>query len=181
MAENKIKENTFKPKPATPTVKEDKVDLVINDPESDFNWTDGKSAGLVRYSDAPLEVLNLETYNEDSYHNRPTGASANNYVTNDWGKLGLATTLVSDEDVSSGKVCYMLNSDQSQIRWVQNLGTDSYPVPAAFGTGQVSAKKRSAPLLMRNDLSEISNLSGLLKSKLFQLNWPQVVQTPYLS
>ena len=113
--------------------------LVINDSESDFNWSDGKSAGLVRYSDAPLEVLNLETYNEDSYHNRPTGASANNYVTNDWGKLGLATTLVSDEDVSSGKVCYMLNSDQSQIRWVQNLGTDPFPVPAAFGTARVYA------------------------------------------
>ena len=114
--------------------------LVINDPESDFNWTDGKSAGLVRYSDAPLEVMmNLDSYNADSYHNRPTGASANNYVTNDWGKLGLATTLVSSDDVASGKVCYMLNSDQSQIRWVQNVGTDPYPVPAVFGTGRVYA------------------------------------------
>ena len=113
--------------------------LVINDPESDFNWTDGKSAGLVRYSDCPLEVLNLDKYNADSYHNRPTGASANNYVTNDWGKLGLATTLVSPDDVASGKVCYQLNSDQSQIRWVQNIGTDPYPVPAVFGTGRVYA------------------------------------------
>ena len=113
--------------------------LVINDAESDFNWSDGKSAGLVRYSDAPLEVLNLETYNADSYKNRPTGASANNYVTNDWGKLGLATTLVSSADVASGKVCYQLNSDQSQIRWVQRIGTDPYPVPAVFGTGQVYA------------------------------------------
>ena len=110
--------------------------LVINDAESDFNWSDGKSAGLVRYSDCPPEVLNLEKYNEDSYKNRPTGASANNYVTNDWGKLGLGTTVISSADLASGKVCYQLNSDQSQIRWVQNIGTDSYPVPAVFGAGK---------------------------------------------
>ncbi len=113
--------------------------LVINDEESNFNWSDGKSAGLVRDGDDLLEVLNLEKYNEDSYKNRPTGASANNYVTNDWGKLGKAATVVSSADVASGKVCYQLNSDQSQIRWVQRIGTDPYPVPAVFGTGRVYA------------------------------------------
>jgi len=113
--------------------------LVINDPESDFNWADTKSAGLARDGDNYLEVLNLDNYKADSYRNRPTGASANNYVTNAWGKLGKATTVVSPDDVASGKVCFMLNSDQSQIRWVQNLGTDPYPVPAAFGSGQVYA------------------------------------------
>jgi hypothetical protein len=113
--------------------------LVINDEESNFNWSDGKSAGLVRDGDGLLEVLNLETYNADSYKNRPKGASANNYVTNDWGKLGKAATVVSSADVASGKVCYQLNSDQSQIRWVQRIGTDPYPVPAVFGTGRVYA------------------------------------------
>lgn len=116
--------------------------LVINDEESNFNWSDGKSAGLVRDGDDLLEVLNLEKYNEDSYKNRPTGASANNYVTNDWGKLGKATTVISSADVANGKACYLLNSDQSQIRWVQRIGVDPYPVPAVFGTGRVYA---SAP------------------------------------
>ena len=109
--------------------------LVINDAESNFDWTDGKSAGLVRYSDRPMEVLNLENYNLDSYRNRPTGASANNYVTNEWGKSCLATTLATTEDLTSGKICYQLNSDQSQIRWVQNIG-DPFPVPAVFGAGK---------------------------------------------
>lgn len=113
--------------------------LVINDEESNFNWSDGKSAGLVRDGDDLLEVLNLTSYNEDSYRNRPGGASANNYVTNDWGKLGKATTVISSADVASGKACYLLNSDQSQIRWVQKVGTDPYPVPAVFGTGRVYA------------------------------------------
>ena len=116
--------------------------LVINDEESNFNWADGKSAGLVRDGDNLLEVLNLESYNEDSYRNRPSGASANNYVTNDWGKLGKAATVISSADVASGKACFLLNSDQSQIRWVQRIGIDPYPVPAVFGTGRVYA---SAP------------------------------------
>ena len=111
--------------------------LVINDDASDFDWSDGKSAGLARDGDNLLGTLDLETYNADSYRNRPMGASANNYVTNDWGKLGKATTVISNADLSSGKVCYLLNTDQSQIRWVQRVGTDPYPVPAAFGTGRV--------------------------------------------
>lgn len=111
--------------------------LVINDDASDFDWSDGKSAGLARDGDNLLGTLNLETYNADSYMNRPMGASANNYVTNDWGKLGKATTVISNNDLSSGKVCYLLNTDQSQIRWVQRVGTDPYPVPAAFGSGRV--------------------------------------------
>ncbi len=111
--------------------------LVINDDASDFDWSDGKSAGLARDGDNLLGTLNLETYNADSYMNRPMGASANNYVTNDWGKLGKAATVISNNDLSSGKVCYQLNTDQSQIRWVQRVGTDPYPVPAAFGSGRV--------------------------------------------
>ena len=32
-------------------------------------------------------------------------------------------------DVSSGKLCYLLNGDQKNIIWYQNLSGDSYPVP----------------------------------------------------
>ena len=112
--------------------------LVLND-NADFDWSDGKSAGLVR-NDQNLEIVNLETYNADSYHNRPAGAVANNYVLNDWGFLNKGTTVVTAADVASGKICYQLNSDQRQIRWTQNIGTDPYPVPAVFrAAGQVYA------------------------------------------
>ena len=117
--------------------------LVINDENSNFNWTDNKSAGLVRDGDGLRKAVNLTTYNADSYKNRPEGANANNYVTNDWGVLSLGTTVVTPQEVASGKVCYQLNSDQSHIGWVQNIG-DPYPVPAVFGKdkGQIYA---SAP------------------------------------
>ena len=112
--------------------------LVIN--EGNFDWSDEKSAGLVR-NDGNLAIVDLETYNTDSYHNRPVGASVNNYVTNDFGFLNKGTTVVTAEEVASGKICYQLNSDQSQIRWKQVIGPDDYPVPAVFcgASGQVYA------------------------------------------
>ena len=112
--------------------------LVLN--EGNFEMADGKSAGLVR-NDDNLAIVNLSTYNANSYTNRPQGASVNNYVTNDFGFLNKGTTIVTDEELASGKICYQLNSDQSQIRWKQILGTDAYPVPAVFcgEAGQVYA------------------------------------------
>lgn len=106
--------------------------LVIND-DCSFDISDGKSAGLVRDGDNKLKFVNLSTYNADSYKNRPEGANANNYITNDWGgAVNQSTTVVTAEELKSGKICYQLNSDQSHIGWVQNIG-DPYPVPAVFG------------------------------------------------
>jgi len=112
--------------------------LVIND-NCNFDRSDGKSAGLVR-NDAKLVVVDLATYNADSYHNRPAGAVANNYVVDDFGGPNKGTTVITTADIESGKICFQLNSDQKQIRWKQNLGTDPYPVPAVFRSeGQVYA------------------------------------------
>ena len=110
--------------------------LVIIDPETDINYSDGKSAGLARVGDNPLKVVELETYNADNYNNRPWAANGNNFVTNGWGANTIGTTVVTESDLESGKVCYQLNNDQSQIRWVQDLSTDLYPVPAIFGEGK---------------------------------------------
>ena len=109
--------------------------LVLNDPETNINYSDGKSAGLARVGDNPLKVVELDTYNADSYNNRPWAANGNNYVTNNWGVDNTGTTVVTTEELTSGKICYQLNSDQSQIRWVQNIG-DAFPVPTIFGGGK---------------------------------------------
>ena len=58
--------------------------LVLN--EGNFEMADGKSAGLVRNNDN-LAIVDLNTYNANSYTNRPAGASVNNYVTDDFGLL----------------------------------------------------------------------------------------------
>ncbi len=113
--------------------------LVIIDPETDIDYSDGKSAGLAREdkgSNNVLKAVDLETYNADNYNNRPWAATGNNFVTNGWGANTIGTTVVTESDLESGKVCYQLNNDQSQIRWVQDLSTDLYPVPAIFGEGK---------------------------------------------
>ena len=112
--------------------------LVISD-GSEFDLNNGGSNNIGR-NDGNLRVVDLTTYNNDIYNNRPTGASYNNYVTNQWG-TNKATTVVAYDDLASGQICYQLNNDQSHINWVQTIGTDPFPVPAAFGSGQVYASR----------------------------------------
>ena len=111
--------------------------LVIND-GSNFE-IDGNSGTLGR-NDGNIQTVNMESYLEDIYGNRPSGASTNNYATNAWGNTKCAT-IVPYEDLADGRICYQLNNDQSHIAWVQTIGTDPFPVPAAFGSGQVYASQ----------------------------------------
>ncbi|MBR5396131.1 MAG: dockerin type I repeat-containing protein [Bacteroidaceae bacterium] len=115
--------------------------LVISD-ESAFDISNGLSRNIAR-NDSRVNAINVETYNADPYGYRDSGAGMgacyNNYVTNDWGGSNPAVTVVAKEDLADGRICYQLNNDQSRIGWVQKIGTDPFPVPAAFGSGQVFA------------------------------------------
>ena len=113
--------------------------LVVND-GSTFKYDDasnGHSCNISR-NEGNLNVVNLDNYNANPYANRPAGANYNNYVTSNWGACN-ATTVVPFEDLADGKICFQLNNDQRKINWVQQIGTDPFPVPAAFGSGQVYA------------------------------------------
>ena len=110
--------------------------LVISD-GSTLDVSNGSSNNIAR-NGGNLKVVDLETYNADPYANRPQGACYNNYVTQQWGD-NVATTVVAYDDLADGRICYQLNNDQSRIAWVQTIGTDPFPVPAAFGSGQVYA------------------------------------------
>ena len=110
--------------------------LVISD-GSTLDLSNNGSANIARNTDC-IRSVNLENYNQNIYANRPNGASSNNYVTNQWG-TNVATTVVAYEDLADGRICYQLNTDQSKTNWVQRIGTDPFPVPAAFGSGQVYA------------------------------------------
>ena len=117
------------------------VNCLVVSNASTFNYADasnGHSSNIARAESNTLAV-DLETYNADPYANRPGGACYNNYVTVDWGGTNPATTVVPLEDLADGRICYQLNNDQSRISWVQNIGTDPFPVPAAFGSGRVYA------------------------------------------
>ena len=109
--------------------------LVINDGSS-FQIDGG--SGTIGRNDGNLLTVDLPNYTADIYNNRPSGASTNNYATNAWGNTK-CVEIVTLDDLKSGKICYQLNNDQSHIEWVQTLGTDDFPVPAAFGDGRVYA------------------------------------------
>ena len=107
--------------------------LVVSD-GSTLDIANGLSCNISRNA-GNLKTIDVETYNADPYANRPAGATYNNYVTQQWGD-NVATTVVPLEELADGRICYQLNNDQSHIAWVQEIGVDPFPVPAAFGSGK---------------------------------------------
>lgn len=110
--------------------------LVIN--EGTFKQ-DANSATIAR-NGGQLKTFDVAKYvefrsgaNKDA---RQSGACYNNYALNDWGGDDGDVTYITTEDLKSGKVCYMLNTDQTDIQWTQTIGEDDYPMPAVFGKGK---------------------------------------------
>ncbi len=136
--------------------------LAITD-GSTLNVSNGISANIAR-NGGNLKTIDVETYNADPYANRPQGASYNNYVTQQWGD-NVATTVVPLEDLADGRICYQLNNDQSRIAWVQTIGTDPFPVPAAFGSGRVYASVSTACDGLTEDAATYSNSGSDLAAK----------------
>ena len=61
---------------------------------------------------------------------RPTVVSVSNcFYVNEWVTYNEGSTQVTEEQVESGELCYMLNGDQTEITWWQTLGTDLVPLP----------------------------------------------------
>ena len=64
--------------------------------------------------------------NEGTYFIR--GLGDNSSVINCYCKYGTQVTAITDEQVASGALCYLLNGDQSGITWYQTIGEDPHPV-----------------------------------------------------
>ena len=56
-------------------------------------------------------------------------AVSNCYYVNEWVNYNEGSTQVTEEQVASGELCYMMNGEQTEITWWQTLGTDATPVP----------------------------------------------------
>lgn len=98
--------------------------------------TISRNPGNLAYVDIK-EYTGVDKENfEVGYGWRPRGASYNNFATKEWKQHDGQCTIVSNDAVASGQICYQLNHDQSTIAWVQNLGEDAIPVPAVFGAGK---------------------------------------------
>ena len=51
--------------------------------------------------------------------------------------VGTQGTAITNDDITSGKLCYLLNTGQDPIVWYQLIGTDAYPMPAEKSGAQV--------------------------------------------
>ena len=62
----------------------------------------------------------------------------NNTITNCYSDQELTwsghPTYVTAEQITSGELCYLLNGNQSNIKWYQTIGSDDYPMP--FSTSE---------------------------------------------
>ena len=72
-------------------------------------------------------------------------------ATNVYDKNGGQGTVITDDMLTSGELCYRLNGDQSVIAWTQTLdGTQEYPLPVVdgnqvFAHGKMNCDGTSAP------------------------------------
>jgi len=61
--------------------------------------------------------------------NPGTSTVENCYYMNGFGTPNAGSTEVTEEQIASGEVAFLLNGDQKDIQWTQTLPDDSYPVP----------------------------------------------------
>ena len=67
---------------------------------------------------------------------RPSNVTIINcYFVNEWVNHNDGTTQVTEEQLASGEVTFLLNGDQKDIQWTQTIGEDTTPVP--YPTGSV--------------------------------------------
>lgn len=99
---------------------------------------DNNSGTLSRNDPYLHNIEDMDKYREDNYETRAPGCNINNYALRAWGSTKFVE-LTNADDLASGKICYQLNNDQTNITWKQEIGVDAFPVPAAFGTKQVYA------------------------------------------
>ncbi len=103
-------------------------------------------------------IAELEGFQGENYMYRGAPASINNYST-----LG-QVTVITDEQIASGELCYLLNGDQNEISWYQTIGLDAHPVfSATHGIVYTTAEKRCDGKVVgegiyTNDVNQVSEI-----------------------
>ena len=88
-------------------------------------------------------VAEVANYKSESTYIIRSGSGATFTATGCYSKYGaegqekVSFTAITDEQVSSGELCFKLNGDQSTISWYQTLPDDEIPLPYANGHDQV--------------------------------------------
>ena len=77
-------------------------------------------------------IANPQTLDYPSYtisRNPSVSSVVNCYFMNGFGNVNEGSTEITEEQISSGEVCFLLNGDQKDIQWTQTIGEDNVPVP----------------------------------------------------
>ena len=78
--------------------------------------------------------MNVNPKNGNVIVRNPNNATRENcYYLNPFATIPSDVTQITEEQLQSGELCYLLNGDQTQIQWTQELGGDPSPMP--FPTG----------------------------------------------
>lgn len=94
-----------------------------------MGWSGSKSTLTNCAFTGKIEV-DASQGNPYTFARNPDNVTCTNcYFINEYGSHQGNTTQITEEDVTSGMLCYMLNGDQSKIVWTQTLEEDEQPVP----------------------------------------------------
>ena len=105
----------------------------------------------------------------DSYLIRGMGSGT---VTNCYSKYGTQVNPLTDEQVSNGELCYLLNGDQSEIVWYQTLGEDLHPVFDA--THKTVVKNEDGSYDNITDIKEIHSPESTAPREIYDLSGRKV-------
>ena len=98
-----------------------------------IGWMDGRAVVENNLTIAELDLLTVEGSQHVARNPGNIRGGFNNlYLADGWEDNDAKA--VTEEQLKSGAVCFMLNSDQTKIQWTQTLGEDEYPMP--FKTGK---------------------------------------------
>ena len=118
-----------------------------------LGWAgDGCNATITNCIFAGTINADAETGNNPSYtiSRRPDLVAVNNcFYLNEWATPNDGCEQVTEEQLTSGELCYMLNGTQETISWWQTLGSDMVPVPFSnskqvYAAGNLSCNGQSA-------------------------------------
>ena len=93
-------------------------------------------------------------------------------ITNCYSKYGTQANPLTDEQVSNGELCYLLNGDQSEIVWYQTLGEDLHPVFDA--THKTVVKNEDGSYDNITDIKEIHSPESTAPREIYDLSGRKV-------
>ena len=94
-----------------------------------IGWS-GSTSTITNCAFTGIIEVDASQGNPYTFARNPDAVTCTNcYFVNEFGSHQNNTTQITAEDVTSGRLCYLMNGDQSQIVWTQTLEDMEFPFP----------------------------------------------------